>query len=212
MYKRIFMLLGILLLGIMGVLFFHGTSVREDTGRYKQSHTGSQYSSSRYFEPAVSGSPLSGKEKNDSAEGSPAAEEMAAPTVSEVNQPGSQSTVTNELPTLQNSIGHKYDARLQSLAATFEGKLNNLLGAALAEYTSATEKDPNADIGQLVNKYYYSGKALEAECDSLVYPVLEAFEKELSANGLPLDAALKAREEYEARKSARADRLIFMKP
>ncbi|MHB8158276.1 MAG: hypothetical protein ACYDEQ_12910, partial [Desulfocucumaceae bacterium] len=62
------------------------------------------------------------------------------------------------------------------------------------------------------NKYYSAGKALEAECDSRAYLVLDAFENELKANGLPLDAALKAREEYKARKSARADRITSMKP
>lgn len=203
MYKKIFMLPGILLLGFIGVLFFYGAFVREDAGR----HSGGVYS-----DPAASGIAEAGKEKNDSAEDSAIAKETAAQAASGDSRPGAPSAVIHEQPSTESRINQKYTARLQSLAVTYEGKLNSLLGKALDEYASARENDPHADIGPLVNKYYSAGKSLEDECDSRVYPVLDAYEKELKANGLPPDAALRAREEYEARKSARASLITSMKP
>lgn len=113
---------------------------------------------------------------------------------------------------LRSQIEQKYISRLQSLASGYEGKLNSLVSAALSEYSAAKKNNPNADISPLINKYYSTGKALEAECDAQFYSVLAAFESELRAHSFPLDAAVKAKETYEARKSARAGQITPGKP
>lgn len=113
---------------------------------------------------------------------------------------------------LRGQIEQKYIARLQSLASGYEGKLNGLVSAAMGEYSAAKKDNPNADISPLINKYYSAGKALEAECDAQFYSVLGAFESELKANSFPLDAAVRTRETYEARKSARSGQITSCKP
>lgn len=112
---------------------------------------------------------------------------------------------------LRSQIEQNYVSRLQSLAASYEGKLNGLVASAMYEYSNVRKSNPNADITPLVNKYYSAGKSLEAECDSQVYSVLEAFESELRSNAFPPDAAIRAKETYEARKSARAGQIPMVR-
>jgi len=109
--------------------------------------------------------------------------------------------------TLREQIEQKYTSRLQSLASGYEARLNALVSAAAIEYQAAKKANPNADLSPLTAKYTSAGKALEAECDAQFYAVLAEFEHELRANSFPLDAAVKARETYEARKSERAGQL-----
>jgi len=77
----------------------------------------------------------------------------------------------------------------------------------MLEYNTAKKSDPKADIKPLFDKYYAQGKSLEAECDSQFYSILAAFESELAANSLPLEAVARARQSYESRKSSRAGQL-----
>lgn len=123
-----------------------------------------------------------------------------------------QQTASGGGDPLRSQIEQKYISRLQSLASGYEGKLNGLISAALSEYNAAKKNNPNADISPLINKYYSAGKALEAECDSQFYSVLASFESELRAHSFPLDAAVRAKETYEARKSARAGQITPGKP
>lgn len=112
---------------------------------------------------------------------------------------------------LRSQIEQNYIFRLQSLASSYEGRLNGLVASAMQEYSSVRKSNPNADISPLINKYYSAGKSLEAECDSQVYSILEAFEGELRSNSFPTDAAIRAKETYEARKSARAGQIPLNK-
>lgn len=105
---------------------------------------------------------------------------------------------------LRSRIEQKYISRLKSLASGYEGRLNGLVSAALDECSSARKANPNADLSPLINKYYAAARSLEAECDSQFYSILVSFESELKAHSFPLDMAVKAKETYEARKSARA--------
>ncbi len=113
---------------------------------------------------------------------------------------------------LQAQIEQKYTERLQSTGSSYEGRLNSLLASAVADYQAAKKADPNADITPLTNKYYAAGQALEAECDAKMYAILDAFENELRANSLPVDAAVRARAAYDAAKSDRAGQILSAKP
>lgn len=113
---------------------------------------------------------------------------------------------------LRGRIELNYISRLQTIASGYESRLNDLAAAAAKEYKAAIEADPGADISPIAGRYYADGKALEAECDARVYPLLEAFESELKANSFPIDKAVQARETYEARKSARAGELYSVSP
>ncbi len=105
---------------------------------------------------------------------------------------------------LREQIEQKYLARLQALASGYEAKLNGLIISALNECRAARKENPNADLTPIFKRYYLAGRALEAECDSQFYPVLADFESELKANSFPLEAAVRAREVYEARKNTKA--------
>lgn len=121
---------------------------------------------------------------------------------------GSQGPPAAGEDSLRGRIEQDYMSRLESLAHSYEGRLNGLLAAAWIELNAAKKADPNADIRPLVNKYYAAGKALEAECDSRVYSLLDAFEGDLRSNSLPADAAVKARQTYESRKQNRAAQIL----
>lgn len=108
-------------------------------------------------------------------------------------------------------IEERYVSELQSLASSYEHKLNMLASAALMEYNSLKKEKPGADTGPLISKYYIAGKELEAQCDSKVYSLLEAFENELKSNSLPTDAAAAARQTYEARKKNRAAQIVSIR-
>ncbi|MCL6478533.1 MAG: hypothetical protein K6T65_08950 [Peptococcaceae bacterium] len=120
--------------------------------------------------------------------------------------------IAGEANPLRSRIEQKYTARLQSIGSLYESKLDGLVTAALKELAAVRKDNPNADITPLINKYYAAGKALEAECDSQIYAVLESFESELQANSFPPDAALNARQIYEARKSSKAAQITAAKP
>lgn len=129
---------------------------------------------------------------------------------------GSGETAGLQEPSAQNSlqdrIVQKYTAQLNSVGSSYEGRLNSLTAAALSEYQSAKSSDPNADITPLVNKYYAAGQALQTECDSQMYAIINAFESELRANSLPVDAAVEAKASYDAAKSNKAGQILSSKP
>lgn len=215
----------IFLLGLAGGWMLHGRSAQKEeiknTGATPRVNAGDRNSrpgdtSAKEAAPpqSPSGEANSGEEKKPAAAApgtSPKSAPAPAPPAEKATSAG---TAREEAAPPQPSDGgdgsrrsqieQKYNSRLQSLASGYEARLNGLVSAALAEYSAAKKADPNADVGPLVNKYYAAGKSLEAECDSQFYAVLSAFENELSSNSLPLDAAARASEAYEARKSARA--------
>jgi hypothetical protein len=123
---------------------------------------------------------------------------------------GSQASSSQN--SLQAQIVQKYTDQLDSTGSSYEGRLNSLTASALSEYQSAKSSDPNADIAPLANKYYAAGQALQAECDSQMYPIIDAYERELRANSLPVDAATRARADYDAAKSNRAGQILSSKP
>lgn len=140
----------------------------------------------------------------------------AAPTAapSAPRTGGNNSPANNQQPAssdgvdpLRSQIEQKYTSRLQALASGYEGKVNGLINSGINEYRSAQKDNPNADIGPIMDKYYAKAKALEAECDAQFYSILGSFEEELKANSFPLDAAVNAKNTYEARKGAKAGQL-----
>jgi len=113
---------------------------------------------------------------------------------------------------LQAQIEQKYTDRLQSVGSSYEGRLNSLVASAINEYRTAKKADPNADLSPIANKYYAQGKAIEAECDSKMYAIMDAFESELRANSFPVDTAVRARATYDATKSSRAGQILSSQP
>lgn len=215
MLKKVFMVIVILSLGFIGGLAYHGFPGKNQQSVIipVQNHIGDLRFNFDFFDSVtVSQQPSQPKvvERGDSSDVPVAVKKQTASEGSEEAKTSVEDKI--ETPSLKSRIEQKYISRLQSLAALYEGKLNGLVGAAMAEYNTAKNANPNADINQLFNKYYSAGKSLEAECDSQVYSLLAAFESELTANSLPLDAVVKARESYESRKSSRAGQLTRVNP
>jgi hypothetical protein len=58
-----------------------------------------------------------------------------------------------------------------------------MLNQAVQEYKSQKETTGSSNAKQIAEKYISRAQALEAECDSKVYGVLEQLECELNENG-----------------------------
>ncbi|MDD2212553.1 MAG: hypothetical protein PHV56_06280 [Clostridia bacterium] len=160
------------------------------------------------IQAASQGSPAPGQ----SGKAGEAGQSSVAPVESSPQPAAPQQSSPAGDDSLRGQLELQYISQLQSIASGYEAKLNALVATAASEYKSVKNADPNADLTPLASKYFAAGKALEAECDAQMYPLLEAFENDLGANSFPVDKAVQARETYEASKSARAGTITSDKP
>jgi hypothetical protein len=109
---------------------------------------------------------------------------------------------------LRQQIDDYYTARLQSLGESYEGKLNGLVNEAFSEYQSDKKQGNDISVATLAFKYISEGSALEKQCDAQFYPLLDEYEADLRKNNLPLDTAIKAKQEYESSKVNREKELL----
>lgn len=202
-------LIAVFLLIIAGLaLYLHKPANRQGSeGLYRYNHIGDlRFQFNDYEKITVKANSVEGDRKRQAG----SAGQAAVGSVSN-GAGGKQETSTGGEDSRRGVIEQDYTSRLESLASSYEGKLNSLLSAAWIDLNAAKKADPNADIRPLVNKYYSAGKSLEAECDSQVYSLLDAFESELRANSFPAEAALKARQTYESRKKNRAAQILSIR-
>ena len=192
MKRKLLITVLILITAFLGATVFFNNQA----GHQQQSPSGTQT-----FTPDASGT-------NDG-------EAPASPTDKASAEGGGETSGPQASPAqnaLQAQIEQKYTERLQSTGSSYEGRLNSLLASAAGDYQAAKKADPNADITPLTQKYYAAGQALQAECDTKMYAILDAFENELRANSLPVDAAVRARAAYDAAKSNRAGQILPAQP
>jgi len=109
---------------------------------------------------------------------------------------------------LQKQIEGSYTTQLRNLAEGYEGKLNSLVSEAHNELESDKQEGKKVPVLALYDKYYSEGNALEKQCDAQFYPLLNQFEAVLQQNNLPLDTALRAKQEYEYAKANRKKELL----
>lgn|GEM_PF-4718005 len=109
----------------------------------------------------------------------------------------------------QAEIEQHYAGRLQSLASSCESRIMGLYASGIQELRSIPASDSQARSAA-AERYYSSGRALEAECDGQFYTVLAAFEGELQNGGHPLDKAREVQAIYESSKQARSGLLMDM--
>jgi len=213
MLKKVFMV--VLSLGFMGGLAFYGFPEKNQQSVILpvQNHIGDLRFNFEIFESVtVSQQPshLKDEERGESSGLTTAVKKQNA-----MEGSGRAKAIASdqaETPSLQSGIEQKYLSRLQALSGLYEGKLNGLVASAMLEINSVKNTNQKVDIKLLFNKYYSEAKSLEAQCDSQVYSLLEAFENELKANSLPLDMAVSARATYESRKVSRASQLTAVNP
>ena len=105
------------------------------------------------------------------------------------------------------AVEQTYLARLRSAAGAYEEKISALYGRAERELNSLPPGDTQKRMA-LAAQYYAAGRALESECDGIIYRELAAFEEALRAHGYPLDRAQEAREVYERTKKQREAQLL----
>ena len=208
------MLLVVFSSGFYGGFLFNAYTVKKQDRKSSdlQNHIGDLRYNHKDFVEVIPAGDIEEVMKNDApSPAAPAKVEAAKREESEARSTKQPPFSGGGVELLRRQIEQNYISRLQSLAASYEGRLNGLVASAMQEYSSVRKSNPNADISPLINKYYSAGKSLEAECDSQVYSILEAFEGELRSNSFPTDAAIRAKETYEARKSARAGQLPINK-
>jgi len=143
----------------------------------------------------------------------------AAPGVGAEQGGGSQAAAGKDAPAAppegmagveptREEIENKYLSSIETTASNYEMRLNGLVSSALLDLNAARKDSPHADLRPLADSYISAGRSLEAQCDASVYSLLEEFENELKSNSFPVDAAVRARSEYEAEKKERAEQLL----
>jgi hypothetical protein len=138
---------------------------------------------------------------------------LSAPGITTINNSGSATGLPEDSAQLtkdqlQQQIDDYYTARLQNLAASYESRLNGLISEAFNEYQSDKNQGKDVSVAAMAFKYMSEGNALEKQCDAQFYPLLDEFEADLRKNNLPLDAAIKAKQEYESAKVNRKKELL----
>jgi len=142
----------------------------------------------------------------------PAGKAMSAPdktstaASSAVNTPVSDDWAAKSQ--LEQEIDARYLTRLSNLGNDYEARLNSMVGEAYNEYASDKKQGKTVSALALAGKYITMGNALEQQCDSQFYALLDQFEAELKSNGLPLTSALHAQQVYEYDKSVRKKEIL----
>jgi hypothetical protein len=212
LWLMIFVLFSFSALG--GALYYNHSAQKQRNENTVQNHIDDlRFQSKDFGEATPPPNPPEAVKSEVNSAAAPGPANSAARAGSDGVKPNAkQQPASGESDPLRGQIEQKYISRLQSLTSGYEGELNGLISVALSEYNAAKKNNPNTDISPLINKYYSAGKALESECDSQFYSVLAAFESELKKNSFPIDEAVRAKETYEARKSARAGQITPGKP
>jgi len=109
---------------------------------------------------------------------------------------------------LEQEIDARYITRLSNLGNDYEDQLNSLIGEAYNEYASDKKQGKPISALALAGKYIPMGNALEKQCDSEFYALLDQFKDELQSNGLPLTTAARAQQVYEYDKSVRKKEIL----
>lgn len=96
-----------------------------------------------------------------------------------------------------------YNEELASLQSEFEKELNNLIEAAINDYTSN-----NIPKTKLASKYITEGSKLEKSSDNKFYSLLKKMENELKANSHDISLIKDVAKYYENYKSEKKSSLI----
>ena len=100
------------------------------------------------------------------------------------------------------------DQQQKSLSAPGITTMNGLVSEAFSEFQSDQKQGNDAAAATLAFKYMSEGSALEKQCDAQFYSLLDEYEADLRKNNLPLDTAIKAKQEYESAKVNRQKEII----
>jgi hypothetical protein len=109
---------------------------------------------------------------------------------------------------LRQQIDDYYTAKLQSLGDSYESQLNGLVSEAFNEYQADKKQGKDVSLAAMAFKYISEGNALEKQCDVQFDALLGEYEADLRKNNLPLDTAIKAKQEYESAKANREKELL----
>ncbi|RJQ26847.1 MAG: hypothetical protein C4589_09210 [Peptococcaceae bacterium] len=105
-------------------------------------------------------------------------------------------------------VEQKYRPLFISLQSEYEGRLNQLVGSALAEYNQVKSSRSKTSVRQLAKKYISAGQALEAESDGRFYALLANMESDLKTAGLSTALADQLRARYITLKNERRKQIL----
>lgn len=108
----------------------------------------------------------------------------------------------------EKQIEAYYTQKLSAVASGYRQKLNSLEAEGISEYNKVREKKEKASLVGLALKYISAGRALEAQCDAEINPILNEYKAELRKNSLPEYAAENAEKEYKKAKAAREKQIL----
>lgn len=105
-------------------------------------------------------------------------------------------------------IKQKYEPTMANIEDQANGRINNLISRAKAEYTAKQSAGESISYPYFYNKYMGAATDLEERTDSAFYAVLGAMKRELKSNGLAESHADTLVSEYEERKEARKSSIL----
>ena len=97
---------------------------------------------------------------------------------------------------------------MSNLQAQANGRIDALVGRALAEYQGKKASGESVNYAYFYNKYSSAASELEGRTDTVFYQLISVIEKELESNGYGKSHAQSLVSEYEAQKEARRDALL----
>ena len=106
------------------------------------------------------------------------------------------------------TIKGKYEPVMSNLQAQANGRIDALVGRALAEYQGKKASGESVNYAYFYNKYSSAASELEGRTDKVFYQLISVIEKELEANGYGKSHAQSLVSEYEAQKEARRNALL----
>lgn len=124
---------------------------------------------------------------------------------------GPAPTPASPLPPLPSrateaEVAAHYRPLFTGLQLEYEGRLNSLLRAGLAEYRQA--RAGGGKVYPVVVRYVQAGRSLEAECDARFNALLEDMRRDLRKRGLPETLVEQARQTYTTMKNERRRQLL----
>lgn len=98
-------------------------------------------------------------------------------------------------------IKREYTTALNKLRDSYQKEINRLIKCAKEDYLAVKSGQKDVAVSKLTVEYLKLGQALEKDCDSNFYRIMDAMREDLNSNDLPLDLASQAEQEYEDQKS-----------
>lgn len=113
-----------------------------------------------------------------------------------------------EVSATVETIKEKYEPRFKYMEDSYEKKLHDLIMQGINEYNEMKKNGENISKIEMGNRYYTTGRKLEAGCDKSFEWLLGQMEEDLKKASLPQDLIQETRQTYKDTKDQRRQQLL----